>query len=456
MNFETINPANGERLGSYAVSTSVEVEQAIATLHFSFTQWRDLAYADRQNFLKKLADNLTAQQEMFATLMTNEMGKPIKESRAEVKKCIQAIKSYCERDLSLLEKKSVHTIYKQSDISHEPLGVIYAIMPWNFPLWQVVRMVVPALLSGNVVLLKHSQITVQTGNEFEKLFRDVWSQPLLFHRMIAHEQTEKVMQDPRVQGISLTGSTRAGISAASAAALSLKKYVLELGGSDAYIVLEDAPLAAAAKALAKGRLLNTGQSCICVKRCLVHSSKQNELIELLKKEFESFKFGNPLDDKTDLGSLAHPKFKEALKKQLLELTENTSAKNVYRKAHGQSEKSAFVDAEIYLLKENSPWLAEQEFFAPILLVIPFQTDEQAIEIANSSIFGLGGGVWSADLARAQKVASAMIAGQVAINDVIKSDVSLPFGGFKKSGVGREMGDAGLFEFTQTKVISSSL
>ncbi len=456
MKFETINPSTGELLNRHAFSTEAEVEQAISKLHNAFLKWKNLSYPERQVVLRKLVENLTAKQDSLATLMTNEMGKAIKESKAEVKKCIQAIESYCQRDLSLLEKKSVQTIYKNSDITHEPLGVIYAIMPWNFPLWQVVRMVVPALLSGNVVLLKHSEITAQTGIEFEKLFADIWESPLLLHRLIPHEQTDKVLKDPRIQGVSLTGSTRAGVSVASVAAASLKKYVLELGGSDPYIVLEDAPLPAAARLLTKGRLLNNGQSCICVKRILVHESKQNELIELLKKEFESFKFGDPLDQKTDLGPLAHPKFKEALKKQLAELTLRTSATRVFKKSHGQSEASAFVDAEIYLLQENSTWLNDQEFFAPIMLVIPFRTDEEAIRIANSTEFALGGGVWSNDLARAQKLSLLMIAGQIAINDVIRSDVSLPFGGFKKSGVGREMGDAGLFEFTQTKVISSSL
>lgn len=456
MQFETMNPATGAKGKSFWFSTSDEVENSISQLHHSFGKWRRQSHIQRQDVLKALVGRLSEKKDFFATLMTTEMGKPIKESKEEVQKCIKAIEAYCHRDLSLLNTKTLHTIYKQSDITHEPLGVIYAIMPWNYPLWQAVRMVVPALLSGNVVLLKHSEITTQSGIEFEKLFHQIWDSPLLLNRSITHEQTVEVMQDMRVQGVSLTGSTRAGLSVAAAAAASLKKYVLELGGSDPYIVLEDAPLAEAARALTKGRLLNTGQSCICVKRVLVHASQQAALLELLKAEFEKLRFGSPLDESTDLGPLAHIKFKESLKKQVAELIAKTGATRVYKKVHGQSDQSAFVDAEIYFVKENSAWLSDQEFFGPILIVIPFHSDDEAVSIANSTEFALGGGVWSNDLNRATKLAEQLIAGQVAINDTIKSDVSLPFGGFKKSGVGREMGDAGLFEFTQTKVISSSL
>ncbi len=456
MTFDTINPATGEKLRTAHYATPAQIDASISTLHKSFSGWRNISYRERQLIVKKIALNLQERSEEFAVLMSTEMGKPIREAKLEVKKCIVAIEALSEKDLGFLEPKLVSGAYKNSRIINEPLGVIYSVMPWNFPLWQVVRMVIPALLAGNTILLKHSTITSQTGDEFEKILKDIWSEPLLLHQLVQHDNTEKILKDPRIQGVSLTGSTGAGLSVAQAAGAALKKYVLELGGSDPYIVLEDAPLEAAAKMISRSRLMNTGQSCICAKRLLVHTSKKDQLIDLVKKEFDSFQFGSPLDAKTDLGPLAHPRFKADLAKQISELKLSTEAKNIYHRSHLQNDHGAYVDLNIFLLPKNSDWLYEQEFFSPTLIVIPFLSDQEAIQIANSTAYGLGGGVWSTDLTRATRMASQMTAGQVAINDMIKSDVSLPFGGFKKSGVGRELGDAGLYEFTQTKVISSSL
>lgn len=445
MKFKKFSPQTGALVHEYEYASESEIERALVELQSSFAQWKKVSLGGRQKVLAPVVLELTGKKELFAKTISQEMGKSYAESLAEVEKCIKTIDYCVKMDISFLTSEIVQSIYKESEIVTEPLGVIYAIMPWNFPLWQVVRMIIPALLAGNVILLKHSEINPEVGRLIEELFKGLSDKPLLKHRLASHDHTEKIMADPRIQGVSLTGSTRAGLIVSALAAKYLKKCVLELGGSDPYIVYTDADLAASAKTIAKSRLQNMGQSCIAAKRCLVHSSVQSNFLEKLKSEFS----------KSEPGFLADVKFKESLYAQLKNLRENTPAELIYDKPHGQNENSAAVNAQIYLLRENSDWLKDQEFFAPVMLVIPFETNEQAIEIANSTIYGLGAGVFSKDLAFAKKQARHIQAGQVAINDFIKSDVMLPFGGFKMSGLGRELGRNGFFEFTTTKVISFS-
>ncbi len=455
MKFKKFSPLTGELIKEYDQATSDQVKDAIKVLSDGFGQWRKLAPAHRQQKLLPVVGRLTERKKQFAEMISTEMGKPFAESVAEVEKCIKSIDACLKMDLSFLLSTKVKTIYKESEISHEPLGVIYSVMPWNYPLWQAIRMIIPGLLSGNTILLKHSEICPEIGQLIEELFADLFTGPLLKHRLASHDMTDLILADERVQGVSITGSTKAGLSIASIATKYLKKFVLELGGSDPYIAFADADLESSAKLMAKSRLQNTGQSCIAGKRLLVHESIKDAFIEQLKLEFAKYAFGGPHDQKASLGPLADVRFKKSLAEQLRGLTQNTSAELVFSKKPQQGEKGAFVDSQIYLLKENSPWLKDQEFFAPILLVIPFRTPEEAIRIANSTIFGLGGGVFSKDVAFAKTIASQMEAGQVAINDFIKSDVSLPFGGVKMSGVGRELAQNGLTEFTEMKVVSFS-
>jgi succinate-semialdehyde dehydrogenase / glutarate-semialdehyde dehydrogenase len=455
MKFKKFSPLTGDLVREYDYASPGEVDQALSELHHSYRHWKNLTPAQRQQKLFPLIQRMTDKKSELAETMSYEMGKLYAEAAAEVEKCIKTIDVCLKMDLSFLSEAQAHSIYKESSIVTISLGVIYAIMPWNFPLWQAVRMMIPALLSGNVILLKHSEINPETGRLIEELFSGVCEHTLVLHRLASHEQTEKILSDDRVQGVSLTGSTRAGLTISSLAAKYLKKCVLELGGSDPYIVFSDADLAAAAKSIAKSRLQNTGQSCIAAKRCLVHRSVQNEFLELLKAEFARYDYGHGKDLKASLGSLADVKFKKSLQKQLQDLTANTQAELIFDKPHNQSEKSAFVNAQIYLLNENSDWLKDQEFFAPVLLVIPFQAIDEAIDIANSTSFGLGAGVFSKNLEFAKRQAAQIDAGQVAINDFIKSDVMLPFGGMKMSGLGRELGKNGFLEFTTTKVISNS-
>ena len=451
----TIDPCTGLNKETYTSATGALIGSTLVELNQSFEKWSVLSISERQKILRPFLSRVVEKKEEIARLMTEEMGKPLKDSVGEIKKCIDTIDSYLKFNYHFLSEETVSSVYKQSHIHHQPLGIIYSIMPWNFPFFQVIRMIIPSLLGGNVVLLKHSEITPKTGQMFNTLFEGIWTEPLLKHLFLTHEVTDLIVGDARVGGVSITGSTKAGASISEAAGKHMKKVVLELGGSDPSIICTDADLELAAKKVARGRLMNTGQSCICIKRCLVDSKILPEFLSLLKNEFQNYKFGNPMDLKTDLGPLAHPKFKKAHAEQVTELKKVTGAELIYSKPHGQSDSSAYVDAEIYLLKENNEWLKDQEFFAPLLVVIPFHSENEAIRIANSTEFALGASVFSKDIDRAKKISNGVTAGQIAINDIVKSDMTLPFGGFKKSGLGRELSPLGILEFTQSKVISFS-
>ena len=453
--WHVIDPITGQEKETFSYVDQSEIKKAIDDLHDSFVEWSKLKIKERQNTLKKFQDALEKNKEKISHLITTEMGKPTKEAAAEVQKCITTISNYIAYDFSSFENQTVHSIYKESRIEHKPLGVIYGIMPWNFPLYQAVRMFIPPLLAGNVVLLKHSEVSPKMGALIDHLFQGVWQKPIFHHVLASVEATEAIVKDPRVGGVSLTGSVKAGYSVSNLAGKHLKKSVFELGGSDPCLILADAPLKAAAVMVAKARLMNTGQSCICIKRCLVDKSVMPEFLNLLKEEFSKYKYGNPFEKTTDLGPLCHPRFKTALKKQVEELKKNTGAERIFHMAHGQNDNGAYVDTEIYLLPKNSPWLYNQEFFGPVLIVIPFENNDEAIEIANSTEYALGASLWSKDLTKAQQVADKIVAGQVTINDMVKSDSTLPFGGFKSSGLGRELSTNGFLEFTQTKVISYS-
>ena len=317
-------------------------------------------------------------------------------------------------------------------------------------------MTLPALLSGNVVLLKHSDLMPRLAHLIEQIFSNAAPDlSLLLHRHISHELTDFILSRSEIGGVSLTGSVRAGREVYQIAARHLKKCVLELGGSDPYIVLSDADLKKAASKIIKSRLLNNGQTCISAKRALVHSSVLPKFLDLIKTEIDSYTVGVPTDPSVQLGPLAHPQFKNNIKRQRQEFLAESQAELVIQKAvqHNFSEEASFVDVEVYLLKQRTNWLKSQEFFGPILIVIPFESDEEAVELANDADFGLGAAVFSENLVRAELVASQIIAGQVAINDLIFTDLLLPFGGFKSSGIGRELGAESLTEFTQTKVLT---
>lgn len=457
MSFEKICPWTGFVTNRYFFVESELIEDSLKSLNLGFLSWKNLSVQERQHYLQVALQRLQQKKQSLSQLITTEMGKPITQSIAEVEKCIQSFQFFLQKDLSFLHSKKITIGSVDHHLRTEPLGIIYSIMPWNFPLWQVIRMVVPALLAGNTILLKHSEVTPQIGIEIESLFANIFEHLVLKNLLISHNLTEAVISDARVGGVSLTGSTKAGMVIAQIAAQYLKKSVLELGGSDAYIVSADANLQLAAQQITQSRLQNTGQSCIAAKRCLVERSVQDELMDLLKAEYQNYQYGPVEQAQTTLGPLAHPRLKKAYLEQRREFLAATKAQLIQSVACDfATAESAYVDAEIYYISQNSVWLKSQEFFAPLLVVMPYQSVEEAVALANSTDYGLGAGVWSQDIDWAQKIADQLNVGQVAVNSFIKSDAQIPFGGMKKSGWGRELGEQGFCEFTQTRVISTTI
>lgn len=449
--FSTTNPYLNQKIKDWSYSSTDQIESGIETLAQGFKTWKMLTYQDRQKSLLQVLEHFEIKKEQIAKSITEQMGKPILQARAEVQKTLETIRILCEMNLDFLKPTTAISSYRSSQIINEPLGVIVGIMPWNFPLWQTVRMVFPALLAGNTVLLKSSEITPEIGHIVEECFRSAGLRHVVLkHILFSHESTETILSTPHIGGVSLTGSTQAGQTVGALAGRYLKKAIFELGGSDPYIALTDAVLSFAAKKIIQSRLSNCGQVCISAKRVLIHESQLSEFLTLCQKEMAKFKLGDPQDEKTLLGPLSHVKFKQKYNQQIQELS--SYCEKIEIKSEFDSQ-GAFVDPVILVFKENHPCLKTLEIFGPALIVIAYSHLDQAVEIANSTVFGLGAAVFSQDVEKAQKVAESLIAGQVAINDLVKSDVHLPFGGFKMSGHGSELGEAGFFEFTQTKVIS---
>lgn len=449
--FSTTNPYSNQKIKDWEYATSEKIQDVMSSLSKGFQSWKSLTPQERQSKLLQVIKQIEGKKDQLSRSITEQMGKPILQSQAEVQKSIDTALRLCDMNIDFLKSSEVSSAYRSSEIKHEPLGVIVGIMPWNFPLWQTIRMIFPALLAGNTILLKSSEITPEIGQIIEDCFAKSGIElTVLKHVMFSHEMTESILSNSQVGGVSITASTLAGQTVGALAGKYLKKAIFELGGSDPYLVLTDAALAYAAKKIVQSRLNNCGQVCISAKRVLVQESQLSEFINLCQKEMLKFKSGDPFDELTQLGPLSHLKFKQKFEQQIqqvLPFCEQIKT-NVNSSLQGAS-----VETMILVFKENHPILKELEIFGPALIVIPYQTLDQAIEIANSTIFGLGAAVFSKDLAQAKKVAESLIAGQVAINDLVKSDVDLPFGGFKMSGHGRELGHSGFFEFTQTKVIS---
>ncbi len=451
LSFSTINPYTNEKIKDWNYADQKAVLSSIEILYNHFLNWKTLSYSDRQKKLLRVVGQIEIYKEQISISITEQMGKPITQARAEVQKTIEGAKALCEMDLDFLNPKIINSIYSESQIINEPLGVIVGVMPWNFPLWQTMRMIFPALLSGNTVLLKHSEITPEIGDWVQLCFQksDIGFE-ILNHQLFSHDLTEMILSDERIGGISLTGSTRAGKIVSEIAGRHLKKSIFELGGSDPYIVLPDANLKFAAKKIVQSRMNNCGQVCISAKRVLIHESQCSEFLGYLKSEMQKFEFGDPMIESTNLGPLAHSRFQMQYDEQIQEVEKHAEKFEIIEKLNSIA---AFVQPVIFVFKNNHDILKSLEIFGPALVVIPYKNEIQAIQIANSTIYGLGAAVFSPNIENAKKICDQLIAGQIAINDNIKSDVFLPFGGFKSSGFGRELGQVGFFEFTQSKVIS---
>lgn len=452
MTIKTVNPATGKDIKTYAVMSDVDVAKVIDAGHFAYIAWRAVTIHDRAQCMIALADILEAKKEDIAALITTEMGKPMTAAVAEVEKSEKLCRYYAEKAGKFLDPHVIETEMEKSFVTYRPFGVIFAIMPWNFPLWQVMRFSVPNLMAGNMVLLKHASISTGMGLLIEKLFIEAGFPENVFRTVVIDvSQVEKIIAHQHVSGVTLTGSEAAGKNVASLCGQHLKKVVLELGGNDPYVILADADFAKAAKACVASRLNNAGQVCISAKRIIVVESVLPTFITLIMKEVNNYKMGDPKDPTVQLGPLARSEFREAVHAQVLA----TIKEGATLLQGGKLPDGPGAYYPITVLSGVKPGMTafSDEIFGPVICLIAAKDEAHAIALANDSRFGLGAAVFTKDTSRGENIAVEQLrAGTVCVNRLVSSDQRLPFGGIKASGFGRELAEVGMHEFVNIKTI----
>jgi succinate-semialdehyde dehydrogenase/glutarate-semialdehyde dehydrogenase len=448
----SINPATGETLKQFSPLAPGQIEEKLAKATAAFEQHRRTSFAQRAEWLNRAADLLEQEKDQLAPIMTLEMGKLLRAAGDEIAKCVKGCRFYAENAERFLAEQTISTDAKRSYVRSEPMGPVLAIMPWNFPFWQVFRFAAPALMAGNVALLKHAANVPQCALAIEDIFRRAGFAEGVFQALLIEtEQTRGVIDDPRVKAVTLTGSERAGSEVASAAARQIKKSVLELGGSDPFIVMPSADLEAAIKTGVTARTLNTGQSCIAAKRFLLADQIHERFVAEFVERMRALKVGDPLDPATEIGPLAS----EAILRGVDEQVKGTIAAGAILLTGGtRIERPGFFYEPTVLadIPRDSPAYRE-EIFGPVASMFRISDAAEAIRIANDSSFGLGASAWTTDAAEQQLFAAELEAGMVFINSMVASDPRLPFGGAKRSGFGRELGAEGIREFVNIKTVS---
>jgi len=417
----------------------------------TFVEWRKVPFTDRQNLLLKLADTLEKDKDKFANLITTEMHKPISQSIAEIEKSAGMIRFYANAE-NVLKAEKIETEFSVSEVHHDALGIILGVMPWNFPFWQVLRFAVPAILAGNVILLKHASICFESGDAIQKVFKDAGFPDDIFQNLrIGHNEIKEILENPLVRGVSLTGSEKAGSEVAALAGKNIKKSVLELGGSDAYIVLDDADVEKAATEGPGGKLQNTGQVCNAAKRFIIHENAKQEFVPKFITEYNSYQPADPFQMETKLSKMARPDLADELEKQYKKAQKDGAEVVLALERISESE----FRPGIILVKEGNPILQE-ELFGPLAILMIGKDDEEILRLANDIPFGLGNSVWTKDKKRAQYFIDHLESGTVSINKSTSSDARLPFGGAKSSGYGVELSLHAIKEFTQIKTVVGNL
>jgi len=448
--FKTINPATEEVIGEYETMTNKQIKNILASCHSAFNNWKKTAVKHRADQMKSLANILRRDTEQLAKLATLEMGKTIKSARAEVEKCAWCAEIYAEQGAQWLAEEPVKADGKKNIIVFEPLGVVLAVMPWNFPFWQIFRCAIPTLVAGNGMLLRHSNQVPQCAMAIEKIFCDAGFGDLFRTIITDHDAIAQLLAEDAIVGVSLTGSTEAGSKVAAIAGQNLKKVVLELGGSDPFIVLDDANIEIAVKNAVTGRTLNNGQSCIAAKRFIVHEKIAESFSKKFTEAMKSLVVGDPMDEKTDVGPLVNAQALKKVEEQMKEAVKKGATIATGGKRTGK--KGYFFMPTVLNVAKDS-LVMHDEVFAPCAAVHVIKNDDEAIAVANNIQFGLGGSVWTKNLERGEKIARKIDAGAVFVNSIVKSDPRMPFGGIKKSGIGRELGTFGLREFVNVKTIN---
>ncbi|WP_207533384.1 NAD-dependent succinate-semialdehyde dehydrogenase [Desertivirga arenae] len=452
MAIESINPANGELIKSYTPDTGEQVDSKIRETQQAWLTWKETSFSERASLMKNMAAVLRSKKTELGRLMALEMGKPQKAGEGEIEKCAGCCEYYAENAEKILRPEIIETEARKSYAIFKPIGIVLAIMPWNFPFWQVFRFVAPALMAGNAGVLKHSSNVGGCALAIEEIVRESGFPENLFQTlMIGSDAVDQVIENPLVKAVTLTGSTGAGIKVATKAGSLLKKTVLELGGSDPYIILKDADLELAAKVCTESRLINSGQSCIAAKRFIVVKEVAEEFTRLFKEKMSSKVMGDPLDPNVDVGPQARVDLRDELHQQV----EKSIAKGAQCILGGiiPEGSNAFYPPTILTgVKKGMP-AYEEELFGPVAAVIIAEDEQEAINIANDSVFGLGSAVFSRDIERAEDIAANYLnAGNSFVNDNVKSDPRLPFGGVNQSGYGRELSSYGIKEFVNIKTV----
>ena len=456
--FTTKNPVTNKELTTYDYMTPSEVEKNIATAFQFYHENIEKTLLQKSQTLIQLAAEFRRKSADLAKMITTEMGKPIKDSIAEIEKSAKGYEYISENLEKFMATEIVKSSYPKSQIVKDPIGPILAIMPWNFPVWQTTRFAAPAVGIGNPILLKHSNVTTGTAQMMTDIVNSVCP-GMMYNLRINHEQVSTLIGDSRVRAVTLTGSTQAGRDVAAAAGKYLKKSVLELGGSDAYIVFADANIKNVAKICAIARMTNNGQSCISAKRFLVEKSVLESFIKYFIEELRQFQHGDPLDIKTNTGPLASKKFQTQLLSQCENL-EKQGAEKIFdlavEKKFEFKNQDAYFPARAYLVNKSQSMVFTEEFFGPVALILSFDTEIEALELSNRSVFGLGGAVFSENILKAETFSRKLEAGFISINEQVKSDSALPFGGVKDSGYGRELGLHGFNEFCNIKTLATTI
>ena len=452
MTLRAINPANGEVLANYDEMAPAAVGEIISAAHEEFLGWRRTSFAERAAPMRRAGEILRANAVEYARLMAREMGKPVREGTAEARKCATVCDFYAENAARFLDREPIATDARKSFVTFNPLGVVLAVMPWNFPFWQVFRFAAPGLMAGNAAVLKHASNVPGCALAIEDVFCRAGFPTNLFRAlMIGSGQVEAVIENPLVRAATLTGSGPAGRAVARKAGEMLKKTVLELGGSDPNLILEDADLELAAAVCARGRLINSGQSCIAAKRFLAVEKIRRPFEDLFVEKMSAAKMGDPLAEGTQIGPQARHELRDDLHRQV-EASLAAGARCLLGGTIPEGPGAYYPPTVLTGVRKGMP-AYDEELFGPVAAIIPVADEQEAIAIANDSVFGLGGAVLTRDLARGERIAAESIeSGCVFVNDSVRSDPRLPFGGIKESGYGRELSSYGIREFVNIKTV----
>jgi succinate-semialdehyde dehydrogenase/glutarate-semialdehyde dehydrogenase len=449
---QSVDPSTGDPLDNYAEHTDAEVDDALAAATERFPAWADRPIQERCELLESVADLLRERTDEYAELMTREMGKPVEQARAEVEKCAWVCDYYAETAPEHLADEPIGVeADAEAFVAHEPLGPVLAVMPWNFPFWQVFRFVAPNLAAGNVGLLKHASNVPGCALAIEDVLHEAGVPEAAFQTLLVGSDTvEDVVGDERIRAVTLTGSEPAGRAVAEQAGSELKKTVLELGGSDPFVVLDDAPVEAAAEKAVTARTQNNGQSCIAAKRFVVHTDVYDEFVGAFREKLDALTVGDPADESVDVGPLARPDLVDDLHEQV-EASVAAGATLALGGERPDREGSFYPPTLLTDVPRDAP-AATEETFGPAAAVFEVADDEEAIDLANDTSFGLGASVWTADRDRGERFARAFDAGCCFVNEYVKSDPRVPFGGVKDSGYGRELSRDGIREFVNRKTV----